>query len=1178
MSNNAWQIWVDRGGTFTDVVAYHNELGVRTCKLLSDNAQHYDDAIVAGVRKVLQLTPEQALDSELIFSVRIGTTIATNALLERRGSKTALVTSAGFADCLRIAYQQRPDLFALHIKKPDTLYGAVVETTQRRSVDGELLSKLDIDQCRGQLIALKQQGIRSVAIAFMHAYKDPSDELTLQSLAQQLDFDAVICSHQIMRRMGLIARGQTAVVEAYLAPLLHGYLDQLQQSMPNVTIEMMQSNGGLLPIAHYQAKDSLLSGPAGGLIAAMRLAQCIGSDKVISFDMGGTSTDVGFYDGRLQYQREPKIAGLHLQIPCLDIDTIAAGGGSIVQFHQGRYLVGPESAGANPGPACYRRGGPLTLTDCHVLLGHIDVDTFPACFGTSGNQSIDTDIVQEKFAALTQHVNQVSGKQYSAQQIAESFIEVAVMQMAAAIKKLLLKRGQSCDGALLCCFGGAGPQHACQLAEALNVRQVVISPYASLLSAVGIGLADQRSLEQLTIERPFDGRLNLDKAFADLHADAQSRLHSNTATQTVKWLYLKYPNSDNSIAVKYSDTAAEEFHQCHQQRYGYSDPSQALVCEAIGIELIQASASKLSEMSNTAPNRQRSCPAGSTNRTSIKVHDSLLGPQRIIEADTITLLKNNWVAKVDQWCNLHLEQQDQQAKLDIDLEQSDPKWLEVFNHSFMSIAEQMGEVLANTARSVNIKERHDFSCALFNRNGDLIANAPHMPVHLGSMSESVKVIMMHFDANMHPGDAFMLNDPYNGGTHLPDITVVTPCFISKSKKPDYYLACRGHHADIGGTEPGSMPAHSTSIDMEGIVFKPCKIVHQGKFEREQIMQKLQSGSHPARNPQQNIADLQAQLAANQTGVNLLTELIGRFGGETVACYVEFVNDNAANVVKAALTTIQPAEFTQRMDCGATISIQIKKSNDDRICFDFSKSQGGDGKNFYAPRSVTVAAILYVLRCLVSEPIPLNQGCLTPIDVIYPDQGVLNPHWPNAVVAGNVETSQNIVEALFSALGIAAQSQATMNNLTFGNANHQYYETIAGGSGAGPNFNGADAVQVHMTNTRLTDPEVLEYRFPVRLNFFSVRSNSGGSGKCKGGNGVSRCLEFLEPMQVNILSEHRHIAPVGLYGGEAGQCGINQHISLNGETVELSACASVSVNAGERILLQTPGGGGYGCQK
>lgn len=1174
MSSHAWQVWVDRGGTFTDVIAYHDDFGVRTCKLLSDNSAHYNDAIIAGIRKVLQLTPECVIDSKVVSNVRIGTTIATNALLERHGSKTALITSAGFADCLRIAYQQRPNLFALHIEKPDTLYAAVIETTQRRNADGELISSLNIDQCKQQLIALKHQGIRSVAIAFMHAYKDPNDELTLQTLAQQLGFDAVICSHQIMRRIGLIARGQTAVVEAYLAPLLHGYLKQLEHALPNVAVELMQSNGGLLPVAQYQAKDSLLSGPAGGLIAGMRLAQCIGAKKIITFDMGGTSTDVGFYDGELHYQREPKIAGLHLHIPCLEIDTIAAGGGSIIQYQQGRFVVGPESAGANPGPACYRRGGPLTLTDCHVLLGHIDGDSFPACFGECGTQPIDGQIVQTQFDELTNQINQACKKNYTAKQIAQSFIDVAILQMAAAIKKLLLKWGQSCDDAILCCFGGAGPQHACQLADALEVQQVVISPYASLFSAVGIGLADQRSLEQQTIEQSFTANLDLETAFTELHSRLERRLEPKAA-HTVERLYLKYPNSDSSIAVRNDQHAATTFHRRHQQRCGYSDPTQTLVCEAIEVERIQCTTVELANLPVTKSNRRLRESSKSYNRCELSADEGIKGPARIIETNTVTLLDESWQAMLDQWDNLVLRRSQQQAKQPINLEHPDPKWLEVFNHAFMSVAEQMGEVLINTARSVNIKERHDFSCALFDENGGLIANAPHMPVHLGSMSESVKVIMQTFASDMKSGDAFMLNDPFNGGTHLPDVTVVTPYFATNNNKPDYFLACRGHHADIGGIEPGSMPAYSTSINMEGIIFEPTRIMRHGTFDRTNVLQKLQSGENPALNPIQNVADLQAQIAANQAGINLMSDLVEKYGRQTVARYVEFVNDNAADVIREALKQIHPAEFSQRMDCGAVVTANIKRTGCGLVCFDFSRSHGGDGKNFYAPRAVTVAAVLYVIRCLASETIPLNQGCLTPIQIIYPDSGILNPQPPNAVVAGNVETSQNIVEALFSALGIMAQSQATMNNLTFGNSQHQYYETIAGGSGAGPGFDGCDAVQVHMTNTRLTDPEVLEYRFPVLLRSFSIRQQSGGNGLNKGGNGVTRCIEFLEPMHANILSEHRHYAPLGMRGGGNGEVGNNSLLKANGETIMLSACASVQLEKGDRIKIVTPGGGGFG---
>lgn len=1157
-----WRFWVDRGGTFTDVIALTPNNTIKTTKLLSDNPSCYADAVVAGIRRMMALDEHVEIPSGRIRCVHVGTTVATNALLQRKGAKTALVTSRGFKDCLAIAYQQRPDLFSLNIEKPDKLYAVAVETSQRRSVDGDKLSDFDEKAFANQLKQLKRDGIVSIAIAFLHATSNPKDELCAQRLARSHGFNQVVCSHQVINRVGLIARGQTTVIEAYLSPVLCCYMDYLHEFLPGVEIQMMQSNGGLVDSAHFKAKDSLLSGPAGGVVACQWLARQCKLSSVIGFDMGGTSTDIAYYDGELYRRDETTVAGVPFAQSILDITTIAAGGGSVLRFSQGRFIVGPESAGANPGPACYGKGGPLTITDCHVLLGNITEKDFPCCFGQSGRDSINKKRVVILFEKLCQEVNRTLVECIKPNQLANRFIHVAVSQMAAAIKRVMLKHGRDGQDTSLICFGGAGGQHACGVAKELGIQHVVISPYASVFSALGIGLADQRVLRERAIEKPFDEFCNWLNVYQELEREIGQQFNDSNVVDYHRQIYLKYIGNNHAMAVPWSSDCCSKYRKKFLNQFGFDQPGTPIVCQSLSVEGVIKQYASASAIDKAV--RRYARGAGS----------SYAGPTRLIEQDTVIVIDEGWFAEVDSHNNLQVIWRGESKQQKINSHQADPMWLEIFNHSFMSIAEQMGEVLIRAARSVNIKERRDFSCALFDMRGDLIANAPHMPVHLGSMGDSVKAIISHFGDSIQSGDAYLLNDPYSGGTHLPDLTVITPMFINDNDQVQFFLACRGHHADIGGIEPGSMPAHSTHIDQEGVVFRYFKCVDQQQFQYEQILKKLKSLPFPARNADNNIADIQAQLAANQCGVQLLKKLVDRYGLTVVNAYVEFVNDNARNAVSNALKKIKPAHFRQLMDCGAVIDVDLTWSKG-QCLIDLGQSCGAQGSNFHAPTSVSIAAVLYVLRCLIAESIPLNQGCLMPIQIVLPVGGLLNPHTPEAVVAGNVETSQNIVEALLSALGLAAQSQGTMNNITFGNDQVQYYETLAGGSGAGPGFNGADAVQVHMTNTRLTDPEILEHYFPVRLIEFSIRCGSGGRGKTQGGNGVIRVLEFQQAMHVNVLSEHRVYAPQGLCGGEAGLVGVNRCVRRGGEVVELEACASITVEPGDRLCIETPGGGGYG---
>lgn len=1204
-----WQFWIDRGGTFTDIVARTPEGNLVTHKLLSTHPEHYQDAAIHGIRTLLQLQPDEPLPSDCIDVVKMGTTVATNALLERRGEPTVLVITQGFKDALRIGYQNRPDLFARHIVLPSLLYDRVLEAEERVSAQGETLVAFDPDTLRPQLTRAWQAGLRSVAIVFMHGYRYPRHEQQAAELARDIGFTQISVSHQVSPLMKLINRGDTTVVDAYLSPVLRRYVDQVASALgSNTPLKFMQSNGGLTDATLFQGKDSILSGPAGGIVGMVRTAEALGFKQLIGFDMGGTSTDVSHYAGSYERTMETHIAGVRLCVPMLNIHTVAAGGGSIVHFDGTRLRVGPESAGADPGPACYRRGGPLAITDCNVLLGRLQPDFFPAVFGAVGNETLDTATVQTQFHALAMQITARTGVAHSAEDVAAGCVDIAVTNMANAIKKISVQAGYDVSEYVLCCFGGAGGQHACTVAEALGMRQILIHPYAGVLSAYGMGLAAVRALRERSVEAALDAALlpQLENQFATLVTAAQAELaHQGFTTDNIQVLQqveLKYSGTDTALAVPFADldTMQHEFATQHRQRYGFVRDNAELTVATLTVEavaeahpLAQMEAHLLAKQDAPVPIAQvRLFSHGAFHaqtpvyqRADLHAGMTLTGPALIIETTATTVVDCSWQAQVLHNGELLLTQVTAEATLTPVVSNADatpdPVRLEIFNNLFMSIAEQMGAVLANTAYSVNIKERLDFSCAIFDQHGELVANAPHVPVHLGSMGDSVRAVIHTYRDTLQRGDVFMLNDPYHGGTHLPDVTVVTPVFAPDELDDDkdaplFYVAARGHHADIGGISPASMPAYSQHIEQEGILIHCHHIVVNGVLQEDALHTLLSKAPYPARNPEQNLADLRAQIAANCSGEAALHALLQHYGMATVQAYMQHVQDNAEAAVRRVLDVLQDGTFCYELDSGDMIQVAIRVDHKQRSAvIDFSGTSPQRNHNFNAPLPVCKAAVLYTFRTLVDDPIPLNAGCLKPLQLIVPEDCLLNARYPAAVAAGNVETSQAVVGALYGALGVMAGSQGTMNNLTFGNERYQYYETLCGGAGAGEDFPGCDAVHTHMTNSRLTDPEVLEWRFPVRLEHFGIRHHSGGRGRHNGGNGVVRKLRFLETMQVTVIANHRHVPPYGMAGGEAGQTGTNRILRADGRKQDFDGVMEAVLTTGDVLWLETPGGGGFG---
>ena len=1196
-----WQFWIDRGGTFTDIVARRPDGHLVTHKLLSDNPGHYADAALHGIRQLLGLSRDQPIPAERIAAVKMGTTVATNALLERKGDRTLLLITRGFRDALRIGYQNRPRLFARHIVLPELLYERVAEVNERVAAHGDIIIPFDADSTRAALIDAYQAGIRAVAIVFMHGYRYPDHERRAAELARAIGFSQISISHQVSPLMKLVGRGDTTVVDAYLSPILCRHVDRVSAELGNARLLFMQSNGGLADARHFQGKDSVLSGPAGGIVGAARSAARAGFDRIITFDMGGTSTDVAHYAGAYERAFETLVAGVRLHAPMLHIHTVAAGGGSICRFDGSRLRVGPESAGANPGPACYRRGGPLTVTDCNLLLGRIQPAFFPRVFGAAQDQALDRATVIDRFAALVAGIQAATGMLHTPTALAEGFLNIAVENMANAIKQISTQRGYDVTEYTLCCFGGAGGQHACAVADALGMSTVFIHPFAGVLSAYGMGLADARLLREQAIEAPLTAALlsTLESVFAELEqvgrADMAAQDIPAAHIRTARAVRLRYAGSDSALSITADELSALQarFESAHRQRYGFVMPDKALIVQAALLEVIGGgfdtghadapapacqAASSIPQPIATVPvhiaGRDHDAPL--YRRDQLRPGDRITGPAILSETGATTLIEPGWQAEITALHDLVLTRHEPLARRVAVGTAVDPILLEVFNNRFMAIAEQMGVTLANTAHAVNIKERLDFSCALFDQNGQLIANAPHIPVHLGSMGEAVQALIQARGNRFQPGDVYASNAPYSGGTHLPDITVITPVFDAQGEQVLFYVASRGHHADIGGISPGSMPPDSVSIDQEGVLLDNFPLVMGGRFCEWALLEQLNRGPWPARNPQQNLADLQAQIAANGKGVQELRQMVAQFGLPVVHAYMGHVQDNAAEQVRRALDRLQDGEFTYEMDNGTAIRVAITLDRERRSArIDFTGTSPQQASNFNAPRAVGLAAVLYVFRTLVDDDIPLNAGCLRPLDIVIPEGCLLDPRPPAAVVAGNVETSQCVVDALYGALGVMAAAQGTMNNFTFGNDHHQYYETICGGAGAGSGFNGASAVQTHMTNSRLTDPEVLEWRFPVRLEEFSIRAGSGGAGHWRGGDGVIRRLRFLEPMSAAILSGHRRIPPYGLAGGKPGQVGRNAVERFDGRIEELSGTAVVAMQAGDAVIIETPGGGGWG---
>jgi 5-oxoprolinase (ATP-hydrolysing) len=1207
MGAHRWQFWVDRGGTFTDVVARAPGGELRTLKLLSENPAQYRDAAVEGIRRMLGLAVGEVISPALVESVRMGTTVATNALLERRGERTVLVITRGFRDALRIGNQSRPRLFDLHIVLPEMMYERVIEADERVGPRGEVIAPLDEAALAAELRAAYRDGIRGCAIVFLHGFQHAAHELAAEALARATGFTQVSVSHRVSPLMKLVPRGDTTVVDAYLSPVLRRYVDGVAKEMPGVRLLFMQSSGGLTEASRFQGKDAILSGPAGGIVGMALSARAAGHDRVIGFDMGGTSTDVSHYAGEYERAFETEIAGVRVRAPMMNIHTIAAGGGSIIRFDGARLRVGPGSAGANPGPACYRRGGPLTITDAHVLLGRIQPEFFPAVFGPHANQPLDPGVVLLKFAELADLVAATMGTVVSAEDIAAGSLRIAVGSMANAVKRVSVARGYDVTRYTLQCFGGAGGQHACLVADALGMERIFCHPLAGVLSAYGLGLADQIVIRDRSLECDLCGEgVTAAQALAvQLQADAVLELQRQgvaaDSIRAVRRVRVRYAGSDTALPCDLPQTESPadamaairaEFESAYQRRFAFLTPQVGLVLEAVSLECIAAGQPRGPEF-----RREIAPPYAPEARAAVRMYclddeqsgwrtaDLYLrdsfgagacvdGPAIIVERNATTVVEPGWRAQTTAEGNLELRRIRVRTAARNAGARVDPVMLEIFNNLFMNIAEQMGLRLQNTAHSVNIKERLDFSCAVFDAEGALIANAPHMPVHLGSMSESIRSVMQR-NAPMRRGDVYVLNDPYNGGTHLPDVTVVTPVFV-EPEQPSFFVASRGHHADIGGITPGSMPPFSTNIGEEGVLIDNFKLVESGEFREEALLRLLRGGSHPARSPGQNIADLRAQIAANEKGVRELEDIVELYGRDTVMRYMRHVQDNAEECVRRVITALRDGRFMLTMDNGARIQVAVHVDHERRSArIDFSGTSAQLPDNFNAPRAITVAAVLYVFRTLVGDEIPLNAGCLKPLEIIVPEGCMLNPDAPAAVVAGNVETSTCVTNALYGALRVMAASQCTMNNFTFGNARHQYYETVAGGSGAGPGFAGTSVVQTHMTNSRLTDPEVLEFRFPVRVESFEIRVGSGGSGRWPGGDGGVRRIRFLTPMTAAILSNGRKEGAFGMAGGGAGAPGLNHIERIDGRKEMLGAVGQAEMAAGDVFVIATPGGGAYG---
>jgi 5-oxoprolinase (ATP-hydrolysing) len=1275
----AWEFWIDRGGTFTDVIGRRPDGKLVTHKLLSENPEAYRDAAVAGIRRLLGLEPHESIPATRIGAVKMGTTVATNALLERKGERTLLLITKGFRDALRIGYQARPNIFAKHIIKPEMLYERVVEIDERVRADGTVERTPDPDAVRTELARAKNDGLRAVAIVLMHAYRYSAHEQQIAAFARAAGFTQVSASHEVSPLIKLVGRGDTTVVDAYLSPILGRYVarvsDELNPSAPAAPkpsplvgegrvggreathrlrgarqsthstdlstptpspqggreqtalrrgaakqpvapqrrienrLMFMMSSGGLTAADLFRGKDAILSGPAGGVVGMAETGRQAGFERLIGFDMGGTSTDVSHFAGEYERTFETEVAGVRMRAPMMLIHTVAAGGGSILHFDGARFRVGPDSAGANPGPKCYRRGGPLAVTDANVMVGKLIPDFFPKIFGPQQNEPLDADAVRSAFGALAKDV----GDRRTPEQVADGFIKIAVENMANAIKKISVQRGYDVTRYALNCFGGAGGQHACLVADALGMTSVLIHPFSSLLSAYGMGLADIRSVRQQAVEAPFDDKAHatLDEVARKLARTAAGEVASQgVAPGKIKIhvrAHVRYAGTDTALIIEAGTLSfpsprgggealaslqkiKNTFERLHKARFGFIDRTKALVLEAVSVEAVGGGV-RYNERTQKTTRRKLPAPArrtrffsgGKWHRAGVYTRDQIApgqkvsGPAIVIEPHQTVVIEAGWQAELTAKNHLVLKRIKKLARERAIGTRADPVMLEVFNNLFMSIAEQMGVALQNTAYSVNIKERLDFSCAVFDGEGSLVANAPHMPVHLGSMDRAVETIIRENKGTIRPGNVYAINAPYNGGTHLPDITVCTPVF--DGRKIIFWVAARGHHADVGGISPGSMSPNATTIEQEGVYIDNFKLVDRGRFREKEILALLTGGAYPARNPVQNIADLKAQIAANEKGVQELRKMVRHFTLPVVRAYMRHVQDNAAESVRRVIDRLHDSSFTSEMDQGTVINVRITVDRKRReATVDFSGTSAQQPTNFNAPEPVTRAAVLYVFRVMVDDDIPMNAGCLRPIRIIISKKSLLSPEFPAAVVAGNVETSQEVTNCLFGALGAMAAAQGTMNNLNFGNARYQYYETICSGSPAGPGFPGTDAVHTHMTNTRLTDPEVLEFRYPVLLEDFHIRKDSGGHGQWKAGDGIRRTIRFLERMDCTILSGHRRVPPFGLAGGQDGQVGQNAVRRRDGRIEDIKPCDATVLDAGEAIIIQSPTAGGYGKVK
>jgi len=1200
-----WQFWIDRGGTFTDVVARAPDGTIRIHKLLSEDPERYEDAAIQGIRDVLGLGPNEPLPLHCIEAVRMGTTVATNALLERKGTPTVLAITEGFRDQLRIGYQNRPDIFALKIELPELVYARVVEIPERLMADGRVWAPLDEKETRRRLQQAYDEGFRAVAVVLMHAYRFPQHERRVGEIAREIGFTQISLSHEVSPLVKIVGRGDTTVVDAYLSPILRAYVERVARHLAGVRLMFMQSNGGLVDARHFRGKDAILSGPAGGVVGAVKTARLAGFDRIIGFDMGGTSTDVSHYAGAYERAFETEIAGVRLRAPMMKIHTVAAGGGSIITFDGSRFRVGPESAGANPGPACYRRGGPLAVTDANLMVGKILPAYFPKVFGPNADQPLDADIVHEKFAKLAREVEEATGVARSPEEIAWGCLQIANDNMANAIKKITIQRGIDVTGYTLVCFGGAGAQHACQVADLLGIGRVMIHPWASVLSAYGIGLADVRTIRQKAFQRDLAPGIEteLEAAIAELEEAVRAELRAqdipDSRIRTEARVHVRYRGTDTPLEVPAGDVTAMRaaFETEHKSRYGFIVEGRELVAEAVTVEGIGAMeeideperpviprgpdeplrpATTTRIFTTTGPHQSPQWfDAPVFERAQLRPGDRIDGPSIVVDPTTTIVVEPGWTLSITPREHVIVERTVPLPERVAVGTACDPIMLEIFNNLYMNIAEQMGVVLQNTAYSVNVKERLDFSCAIFDRDGFLVANAPHMPVHLGSMGESVRTVIRSRAGTMKPGDAYCLNNPYNGGTHLPDVTVIMPVFDHDGRLL-FFTASRAHHADIGGITPGSMPPDSKHIDEEGVLIDDFLLVDGGVFRERELLELLTSGPHPARNPKQNLIDLQAQVAACRKGANELLAMVERFGLDVVEAYMHHVQKNAEESVRRVLDRLESGFFEYVHDLGPVIRVKVEVDKERRSArVDFTGTSEQQPWNFNAPAAVTRAAVLYVFRTLVREDIPLNDGCLVPIELVIPEGSILACRWPAAVCAGNVETSQWATDALLGALKALAACQGTMNNFTFGNATYQYYETICGGSGAGPDFDGTDAVHTHMTNSRLTDPEVLEARYPVMVVSHTIRAGSGGVGRHRGGNGTVRRIRFLERMEAALLSNRRKVCPFGLEGGRPGACGEQWVERADGRVEPLPGLFRIIVDPGDVVTIATPGGGGYG---